>query len=218
VQIQTNYSSNPYLSSTDPASAGQDKADETSKIDSPEYKAITNKASVLLGNPDISAAQRTKILNLLARGKVAASNGSTEVLNNLFNEMKKFDPGLAVKGDSFQKGTSKPQGVSNQQDDSSITYQDQSGDIGVSFKYPVAVNKYEAPLAVSAHEGEHVFAAQIRALMNNESVTTYVSINNGYDSKGRLYITGGTTTAIYHQKPKMEPSETKVKNKVNTYV
>lgn len=218
MQIQTNYSSNPYLSSADPASAGQDQAAETSKIESPEYKAITNKASMLLGNPDISASQRAKILSLLARGEVALSNGATEVLNNLFNEMKKFDPGLPVKGDSFQKGTSKPQGVSNQQDEGSVTYQDQSGDADVSFKYPSAINQYEAPIAVLAHEGEHAILAQARALMNNENVTTYVSIHHGYDSKGRLIITGGTTEVISRPKPKMEPIEIKVKNKVNTYV
>ncbi|MCG6537501.1 MAG: hypothetical protein L7F78_23000, partial [Syntrophales bacterium LBB04] len=108
----------------------------------------------------------------------------------------------------FQKGASNPQDISNQNNEGSVTYKDSSGDTDVSFKYPVSMNKYEAPLAVSAHEGEHVIAAHIRAMMNNETVTTYVSIHNSYDSKGRLYTTGGTTTAIYREKPTMEPIKT----------
>ena len=209
MQIETGYSSNPYLSSAirdrAPASAGQDQANNNSGIESPEYKAVSNKASILLSNPHISASERVKIINLLARGKIAAANGATGELNTLFNEMSNFDPGLAVTGDSFQKGTPKPQGASKKQDADRVTYQDQSHDVGVSFSYPVAMNHYQAPLAVQAHEGEHVIIARANALINNENVTTYVSIHNGYDSKGRLITTGGTTTVITHPKPKMEP-------------
>ena len=89
-------------------------------------------------------------------------------------------------------------------------------DADVSFKFPVAVNQYLAPLAVIAHEGEHAALAQARALINNEDVTTYVSIHNGYDSKGRLIITGGTTTEITHPRQKMIPIKTG--NKVNIIV
>jgi len=177
---------------------------------------MTNKALQLLSNPDISASEKAKILSLLARGEAAASSGVTVELSALFKEMEQLDPGLAIKGNSFPKEASKPQDTSNQQDEGSVTYQDVSGDTGVSFKFPVAVNKYEAPMAVLAHEGEHVIAAQARAAMDNESVTTYVSIHYGYDNKGRLYITGGTTTAIYHPKPKMEPI--KIGKNVNTYI
>ena len=216
MQIQTNYSSNPYLSSAALNSEGQNQTTEIGKIESPEYKNIRNEAALILSNPNIPASEKARVLTLLARGESAASDGATAELLNLSRQMEQLDPGLAVKGNSFQKGASNPQGTSNQQDESSVTYHDVSSDIGVSFTYPVAMNKYEAPLAVQAHEGEHVIAAQARAMMNNESVTTYVSIHYGYDSRGRLYVTGGTTTAIYHPKPKMEPIE--IRNKVNTYV
>ena len=209
MQIQTGYSSNPYLSSTvrdkAPASAGQDQASENSGIESPEYKAVSNKASMLLSNTDISPSEKVKIINLLARGKIAAANGATGELNTVLNEMSNFDPGLAIKGDSFQKGTPKPQGASRKQDEDKVTYQDQSSDVGVSFSYPVAINQYQAPLAVQSHEGEHVIIARANALINNENVTTYVSIHNGYDGKGRLITTGGTTTVIVSPKPKMKP-------------
>jgi hypothetical protein len=220
VQIQTGYSSNPYLSSTvrdkAPASAGQDQANENSRIESPEYKAISNKASMLLSDPHVSASERVKILNLLARGKIAAANGATGELNTLLDEINNFDPGLAVKGDSFQKGTPKPQGASEKQDEGRVAYQDQSDDVGVSFSYPVAMNQYQAPLAVQAHEGEHVIIARAEAMIRNENVTTYVSIHNGYDSKGRLITTGGTTIVITSKKPKMKPIKTG--NKVNIIV
>ena len=215
MQIQTNYGSNPYLSSTDSASSGQDQAAEIGKTESPEYKAIRNRALQLLSNPNLSAAEKARILNLLAIGEAAAANGDTGALSNVVSQMARLDPGSAVKGGSFTPGASKPQGMPNQQDEGSATYQDGSGDASVSFKYPVAVNQYEAPLAVSAHEGGHVVAAQARATLNNESVTTYISIHNGYDSRGRLRTTGGTTIAIYHPKPKMAPTETR--SRVDTY-
>lgn len=210
--IQTDYSLNPYLSSAvsdnAPASAGQDQANENSGLESPEYKAISNKASMLLSNPDVSASERVRILNLLARGKIAAANGATGELNTLSNEMNNFDPGLTVNGDSFQRGAPAPQGMPNRQEEESVTYQDQSSDVGVSFSYPVAMNQYQAPLAVQAHEREHALIAQAEALINNENVTTYVSIHNGYDGKGRLIVTGGTTVVIAKPKPEMRPIKT----------
>ncbi len=220
MQIETGYSSNPYLSSAirdqAPASAGQDPANENGGIESPEYKAVLNKASMLLSNTHISASESARILNLLARAKNAAANGATGELNTLSKEINNFDPGLAVKGDSFQKGTRKPQGASQKQDEDKVTYQDQSNDVGVSFSYPVAINRYQAPLAVQAHEGEHVIIARAEAMIRNENVTTYVSIHNGYDGKGRLITTGGTTTVITHPKPKMVPIKTG--NKVDIIV
>jgi len=118
-----------------------------------------------------------------------------------------------VKGDALQKGTPKPQGASNRQEEDSVTYQDQSSDVGVSFSYPVAMNQYQAPLAVQAHEREHAIIAQAEALINNENVTTYVSIHNGYDGKGRLIVTGGTTIVITSPKREMRPITTR--NKVD---
>jgi hypothetical protein len=212
MQIQTGYSSDPYISSAvrdkAPVSAGQDQANDNSGIESPEYKAISNKASMLLSDTHVSGSDRVKILNLLARGKIAAANGATGELNALLNEMKNFDPGLAASGDPSQKGAPKPQGVSKAQGEDSVTYQDQSADVGVSFSYPVAINQYQAPLAVQSHEGEHVIIARAEALINNENVTTYVSIHNGYDSKGRLIVTGGTTMVKTSPKPHVEPIKT----------
>ena len=209
MQIQTDYSSNPFSSlavrDRAPVSADQDQANENSGIESPEYKAITNKASVLLSNAHISAAESAKILSLLARAKNAATSGAAGELNTLLNEIKHLDPGLAVRGDSFQKGIPKPQGASRKPEEDRVTYQDQSHDVGVSFSYPVAMNQYQAPLAVQGHEGEHVIIARAEAMINNQNVTTYVSIHNGYDGKGKLVTTGGTTTVITSPKQKMKP-------------
>ena len=92
MQIQTSYSSNPYSSFAvrDRAlvSAGQDQTNENGGIESPEYKAIANKASMLLSNAHISAAEGAKILSLLARAKNAATSGATGELNTLLNEIK----------------------------------------------------------------------------------------------------------------------------------
>jgi hypothetical protein len=152
---------------------------------------------------------------LLAKGEAAASSGATGELINLFRALERLDPGSAIKGNSLSKGTPNPQFAPTTQNESSVTYKDRSGDSSVSFRYPVAVNEYGAPLAVSAHEEGHVIAAQARAALNDESVTTYISIHTGYDSNGRLYTTGGTTTAVHRSKPKMEPIE--IRRKVNTY-
>ncbi len=215
MQIQTGYSSNQYSSPTVrdrvPVSAGQNQANENGGIESPEYKAISNKASMLLSNTDISASESAKILNLLARAKNAAANGATGELNTLSNEMNNLDSRLAIKGDSLPKWIPKPQAASKKPDEDRVTYKDQSSDVGVSFSYPVAMNQYQAPLAVQGHEGEHVIIARAEAMMNNENVTTYVSIHNGYDGKGRLITTGGTTIVKTSPKQKMHPIKTGTK-------
>jgi hypothetical protein len=209
VQIQTGYNSNPYSSfavhDRALASAGRDQANENSGIESPEYKAIANKASMLLANSQVSASEGMKIATLLARAKTAAANGATGELNTLFNEINKIDSGLSVKGGTSPKGIPKPQAVVEKQREDKVSYQDQSNDVGVSFSYPVSMNQYQAPLAVQSHEGEHVIIARAEAMMNNQNVTTYVSIHNGYDGKGRLITTGGTTIVKTSPKQKMKP-------------
>jgi hypothetical protein len=152
--------------------------------------------------------ERTQILALLARGQTAAANGAIGELKALFSEIRKFDPGLEAKDASFKQKPAEPQRTSNKEDEGSVTYQDQSGDAGVSFKYPVSMNQYQAPLAVGAHEGEHVALAQAKALMDHENVTTYVSIQTGYDRKGRLIVTGGRTVTTIYPKKNIEPIQT----------
>jgi hypothetical protein len=220
VQIQTDYSPNPYAlladRNTTPTAASPDQTNANSGIESPEYKAILNKASILLSNTHISASESARILNLLARAKSAAANGATGELITLSNEISNYDLGLAVNGGASPKATPKPQAAPKKQDEDKVTYQDQSNDVGVSFSYPVSMNQYQAALAVQSHEGEHVIIARAEAMMKGENVTTYVSIHNGYDSKGRLITTGGTTTVITRPKPKMQPI--KIGHKVDIIV
>ena len=211
MRIQADYSSNLNLPSaaTDKASAvGQDQSSKNRGIEMPEYRAILDKAARLLSNPQVSTLERTQILTLLARGQSAAANGALGELKILFSEIKKFDPGLEAKDVSFEQKPAEPQFTSNKKEEVSVTYQDQSGDAGVSFKYPVTMNQYQAPLAVVAHESEHVVLAQAKALMNHENVTSYVSIHTGYDRQGRLIVTGGRTTTITHPKENIEPIKT----------
>jgi hypothetical protein len=215
VQIQSANNSNLNLSSASFTSKGQNQATENNKAESLEYKIIRNKALQLLNNPDISALKKTEILNLLARGEAAAASGSEAELNYISKEIENLDPRLAINGNSSGKGALNPSNISGQQSANSVTYKDISGDSSVSFQSPVAVNKYLAPLAVQAHEEGHVIAAQARAMMNNETATSYVSIHTGYDSKGQLIITGGETITTYHQKPKIKPIQSG--GKINIY-
>ena len=219
MQIQTGYNFNSHSPSSAPDRiptwTGQDQASENGGVESPEYKAISNKAAMLLSDTHISASERAKILSLLASAMNAAASGAAGELNSLLGEMKNLDPGLTVKGDSLSKGMPKTQGVSEKQDEDSVTYQDLSSDVGVSFSYPVAMNQYQASLAVQAHEGEHVMIARANALINNENVTTYVSIHNGYDGKGRLITTGGTTIVVTSPKQKIEPLKTGTRVDIN---
>ena len=211
MRIQADYNSNSNWSSavTGKASAvRQDQSNQSRGTETPEYRAIRNKAARLLSNPEVSTLERTQILTLLARGQIAAENGAMGELKTLYGEIKKFDPGLEAKEISFEQKPVEPQGTPNTKDETSVTYKDQSGDAGVSFKYPVSMNQYQAPLAVSAHERQHVALSQAEALMNHENVTTYVSIHTGYDRQGRLIVTGGRTTTITHPKKDIEPTQT----------
>jgi hypothetical protein len=209
MQIQNDYSVIPRLTPTAPdepsAAISPEQPKEASGQGSPDDRAILNEASILLSDPNVSASDKAKIMTLLSKGQDAATNGATGELDVLLNEIKRFEPDTGVKGSTSQKGTPESKTPSNTKGEAEVAYQDQSGDADVSFKSPVSMNQYEAPLAVLAHEGEHVNLAQARGLINDEEVTTYVSIHNGYDSKGRLVTTGGTTTTITHQKPGMEP-------------
>jgi hypothetical protein len=211
LRIQADYSSNsnwPSAATDKVPATGQDQSNQNRGTETPEYRTIQNKAARLLSNPEVSTLERTQILTLLARGQIAATNGAIGELKTLYGEIKKFDPGLEVKDVSFEQKPAEPQGTFNTKDEAGVTYQDQSGDAAVSFKYPVSMNEYQAPLAVSAHEREHVVLAQAKALMNNENVTSYVSIHTGYDRQGRLIVTGGRTTTITHPKENIEPIKT----------
>ncbi|RPI74604.1 MAG: hypothetical protein EHM45_18175 [Desulfobacteraceae bacterium] len=203
MRIQADYNSNINW----PSAVGQEQVKPNRGTETPEYRAIQNKAARLLANPEVSPLERTQILSLLARGQIAAENGAVGELKTLYGEIKKFDPGLEAQKVSFDPKPAEPQGASAAKDETSVTYKDQSGDAGVSFKYPVAMNQYQGPLAVSAHERQHVASAQAEALMNHEDVTSYVSIHTGYDRNGRLIVTGGRTTTITHPKKEIEPAQ-----------
>jgi len=208
MQIRTDYSYNPYLtfaSANVSSAAVRNQSNENRGTESLEYKTFLKRASVLLSDPRLSTLKRAQVLSLLARGQNAAENEAMGELTALFYEISRFDPEPAVNGVSFKQGTSIPDGALTAQDEDNVTYQDQSGDAGVSFKYPVAINEYQAPLAVMAHEGEHLALARARALINDENIATYVSFHYGYDNKGRLIITGGTTTIITYPKYEAEP-------------
>jgi hypothetical protein len=71
--------------------------------------------------------------------------------------------------------------------------------------YPVVVNKYLAPLAVQSQEAGHIRAAQAGATMNNIRLVSNVTINAGYDCKGRLTPTGAMAKTPYYQTPEIEP-------------
>jgi hypothetical protein len=208
MQIQTDYSNYTYLASGSyeraASSSARSPINKTSGTDSLEYRSFQKEVTALLSNPDLSSLERTKIMSLQTRGQSAAVQDSMGELQVLFNEIKRFNPEIAAEGPSTP-GTASPGAASTTPDEGLVTYQDQSGDANVSFKSPVAINEYQAPIAVRAHEGEHVALAQARAMINDQNVTTYVSYHTGYDSNGRLILTGGTTTTIVHPEASISP-------------
>ncbi len=212
MQVQTSHSFNPHssfaISGSTNVSASQVESAGESKPESQEFKTISSKAAMLLSNTDISSSERARILNLLARARVADTNGATGELKAISNEMRSLDPTIAVPGGLSPKEEPRPHVPANGRTEGKVSYQDQSSDVGVSFSYPVAMNQYQAPLAIRAHEREHVRLAQAEALINGENVTTYVSVHSGYDGKGRLITTGGTTTVITHPKREIGPIKT----------
>jgi len=199
MQIQTDYSINPYLTfasaNTSPA-ASLNQSNDNNATESLEYMAFLRKASLLLSDPGLSTLKRAQVLNLVTGGQNAVRNAAMGELTALFYEIDRIDTEMAFNGISFEQGESETVEASNIQDEGEVAYHDQSGDAGVSFKYPVAINEYQAPLAVTAHEGEHIALARARALINDENITAYVSFHHGYDSSGRLVVTDGTTTII----------------------
>lgn len=217
MQVETDYNYNLFAENVARdklvVRGGGDLAQNSRGTDSPEYKAIANKAAMLLSNSNLSPSEKTRILNLLARAKAAAESGATGQLSTLLNEMKNLDPALTRKEDGFSGGNPEPKGAAKTKAEEKVRYQDQSSDIGVSMSYPVSMNQYQAPLAVRAHEGEHVMIARAKALMNNQNVTTYVSIHHGYDGRGRLITTGGTT--IVKTSPQREMVSLRIGNKID---
>ena len=203
------------------SAAGADATGATStsvSSSSPTYQKIRNQAAVLLGNPAVRAGEKAKIMALLAQGETAAASGSTGLLRDISVELSKIEPASASNKDSSAEKSTKKQAPLNPEDDVKISYQDQSGDADVSLKSAVEMNQYLATVAVPGHEREHAVLAQARALMNNEDVTSYVSIHTGYDGKGRLIITGGTTTVVTHAKTETPEPATSEQNKVDTTV
>lgn len=220
MQIQPDYSYNPYInfasSQRSAIPSALTRQDENSGTESIEYREFLRKASALLSNPDLSNLKRAQVLNLLARGQNAAETAAMGELSALFYEINRIDPEPAADIDPFEQERQAPQETPDTHEEDKITYKDRSGDANVSFKYPVALNEYQAPLAVMAHEGQHVILARARALMNDENVTSYVSYHYGYDSNGRLIITGGTTTTI--TRPKYEIESFRIGGNLDIYV
>lgn len=92
---------------------------------------------------------------------------------------------------------------------SSRTYQDGSGDPGVSFKTPTHVSPGAAPSAVLGHELEHVRRNQAKAEQEDKVVVMQsVSIHNAICPEcGLSYVSGGTTTTVTKDKPAPQVSE-----------
>ena len=92
-----------------------------------------------------------------------------------------------------------PESVNKQDADKRI-YQDISNDPSVSFQYPTSLNKYQAPVAVRAHENEHVQEAVFTA--QNEGVLARVQVRYqfGVDANGKRYLKGGQTSAAIPSK------------------
>jgi hypothetical protein len=82
-------------------------------------------------------------------------------------------------------------------------YQDGSNDPGVSFKAATHVSPDLAPVAVMAHEGEHVVREQAKAESEGrEVVSQHVSIHTAVCPEcGRIYVSGGTTTTVTKSAP-----------------
>ncbi len=171
-----------------------------------EFTALKQKALRLLNEPELSNNDKIKISSLLARGQKADDKGALGEIRSLANLLKGVGPSAASEsvppaGDKVSLGPV----LAGAEEENKVVFKDGSNDVGVSFKFPVAVGSLQAPLAVRAHEGEHVIAAQARAAQNNQKVSTYVSVHYGYDNQGRRVVTGGTTKAVYRSRP--EPVE-----------
>ncbi len=78
-------------------------------------------------------------------------------------------------------------------DDDKIMLQDKSSDPNVSFKYPAFVPEFSSFLFIAAHEREHVRDIIRKAVLEGKLAMVFVRYFISYDSKGRLYVSGGLT-------------------------
>jgi len=77
--------------------------------------------------------------------------------------------------------------------DDRIMLQDRSNDPNVSFKYPAFVPESSSFLFIAAHEREHVRDIIRKAVLEGKLAMVFVRYFVSYDSKGRLYVSGGLT-------------------------
>ncbi len=80
----------------------------------------------------------------------------------------------------------------------SRSYQDESGDPGVSMKSPTKLSPAAAGSAVRAHEQEHVTRNQAKAKQEGREILSQtVSIHTGICPEcGKTYVSGGTTRTV----------------------
>ncbi len=143
-----------------------------------------------------SDSERSSIQNLLKQAEKALDDGNTFAARGILNEAGKA---FENRDDNHSSGHSLSLSEVNisQHEVDKHTYQDDSADPSVSFKYPREINEYQAEIAVSAHEGEHVRDAVFKAQNEKTLANVQVRYHYGYDSKGKRYIKGGTTKVSF---------------------
>jgi len=147
-----------------------------------------------LRTEDLPEAEKTEMRRTLQQAESASQTGSyfyarrltADVMNNLQNT----EPPEGSSESGAQEFTPEMR----ESDIGTRTYQDASPDSGVSFQTPTKLNEYQAPIAIKAHEGEHVRRERFKAMQEGKSVvTTQVRYQFSIDDKGRRYMAGGQT-------------------------
>jgi len=97
-------------------------------------------------------------------------------------------------------------------------YKDQSSDSSVSFQTPTSVAPELAASAVAAHENQHVIHNAEKAEREGMRAVSTVQLHVAACPEcGRIYVSGGTTTATFVQKQEQPSSDSQKGQNVNTW-
>ncbi len=169
---------------------------ESGKSTHPQFDSDVAELKRKLISGELSDTERLNIQTLLRQAERAMKNGNEQIARQFidradesFKEEPKEEPGTSLPDNA------KPKEPLETPTNEKRIYQDASNDTSVSFKYPTPLNKYQAAVAIPAHENEHVQSAVFDAQHKGVLARIQVRYRYGIDSSGKRYLKGGNTYA-----------------------
>lgn len=185
-----------------PAASGSTSGTDDRNGSPSDLDRQLNRARQALAAGDLSPADAARLRSLLAMARKALDRGDQAAAERYAEEAEKTTgaapdapPADPAGKPSEKEGAPEDGDAQRLGEGDRRTYQDASGDPGVSFKQPTAMTPGQAEILVRFHERQHLRRDTQEAKADGRKVVSaYTAIQYGTDpATGERYIKGGRT-------------------------